>query len=377
MKNIYIVINEDRFFLSHRKEIALAAQKEGYNVTIVAKDTGRRKEIEDLGLTFIQLPINPTGTNLREEFKTFRFLYSLYKKNRPDIVHHVGLKNILWGGLAAKMTSINGVVNAISGLGILFNQEPLSLKAKLTLKVLKYSHNRKNLIAIFQNHEDEALFLNNHIINNEQIVFIKGSGVDLNLFNYTPEYPSDIIKIIFTARMVREKGVEILTEAAEILRSNYENKIEFWLCGGLSNNPSALSEDEMNNLCDGKYIKWLGFRSDIIELLKQSHIMVFPSYYREGLPKSIIDACAIGRPIITTNSVGCKDTVEEGYNGFLIPIKDSKALAEKIEILVKDKNLRQTMGFNSRQLAERDFSLDYVISKHLGIYNKLLNIPIS
>lgn len=156
-----MVVNEDRFFLSHRKDIALYAQKRGYEITLVAKNTGRRNEVEALGLKMIELPINPTGENIKEELKTFRFLMRLYRKERPDIVHHVGLKNILWGGLAARLTSVHGVVNAVSGLGILFSQEKQSVMQKAILSVIRFSCHRKNVATIFQNEEDRTLFIEN------------------------------------------------------------------------------------------------------------------------------------------------------------------------------------------------------------------------
>lgn len=365
-------MNEDCFLLSHRKELALAAQRSGYDVTLVAKSTGLRSKIEELGLKMIELPINPTGENIWEELKTFCFLYKLYKEQKPDIIHHVGLKVILWGGLAAKLVKAKTVVNAISGLGVLFNQEKLSLMVRGILTVLRFSHHRKNLLTIFQNHEDMNLFLAYKVISESQSRFIKGSGVDLKLYPYTPESEVRPLKVIFTARMVKEKGTLVLIEAAESLRKNYEGKVEFWLCGGLSKNPNAITEEELRARCDGHYIQWLGFRTDVKELLQQTHIVVFPSYYREGVPKSLIEATAIGRPIITTNSIGCKDTVEDGYNGFLVPIKDSKAVADKIEILLNDEVLRKEMEKNSRKIAERDFSLEDVIQKHLQIYQELI-----
>lgn len=181
------------------------------------------------------------------------------------------------------------------------------------------------------------------------------------------------LHIIFTARMVKEKGVLVLIEAAEKLRTDYSGKIDFWLCGGLSNNPNGIKESELRAKCDDNYIKWLGFRNDVKELLKKSSIVAFPSYYREGVPKSLIEAAAIGRPIITTNSIGCKDTVEDGFNGFLIPIKNSDVLADKLKILIDNKDLRLKMGKNSRKIAERDFSLENVVNKHLEIYNHLIS----
>ena len=368
---LLMIVNEDRFFLSHRKEIALAAQEAGWDVTVVCKDTGRRQEVEALGLKVLELPINPTGMNLIQEFRTWRFLYTLYKKNRDAVVHHVGLKNILWGGLAAKLTGIRGVVNAVSGLGAIFSGNNMGMTAKGILAVMRFANRRKNVKVIFQNKEDRNLFLQHGVITEGQAAFIKGSGVDLNVFKYVPEPDSETLKVIFTARMVKEKGIIEVIEAAERLRKEYEGRVEFWLCGRLAVNADAISREELESRCDGRYIKWLDFQKDIKAILGQCHIMAFPSYYREGVPKSLIDACAIGRPIVTTDSIGCKDVVDNGVNGFLIPVKDSIALAEKLRILIEDKALRYRMGKASREKAEREFALENVVQKHLEIYSKV------
>lgn len=368
---LLIIVNEDRFFLSHRKDIALSAQKDGWDVTIVCKDTGQRKDIEDLGLKMIELPINPTGSNPLEEIHTFWFMLRLYRQYKPDIVHHVGIKNILWGGLAAKLVKVKGVVNAVSGLGVLFSGGRLGLKARAVLSVMKFSNHKKNTALIFQNQEDTDLFLQQRIAEQSQCHFIKGSGVDLKEYCYTPEPSFPPIKIIFTARMVKEKGIYTFVHAAEILREEMKGSVCFLLCGGLSNNPNGIKGEELMAICDGEYIQWMGFRHDVKELLKKSHIMVLPSYYREGVPRSLIEACAIGRPIVTTNSIGCKDTVDDGVNGFLIPIKDSQALADKLRLLINNQKLRNSMGKASRQKAEREFSIENVIKKHLEIYRQL------
>ena len=369
MKKLLMIVNEDRFFLSHRKEIALAAQDAGWDVTIVCKDTGRRQEVEALGLKVLELPINPTGMNLGQELRTLWFLYLLYRKNRDAVVHHVGLKNILWGGLAAKLTGVRGVVNAVSGLGAIFSGNMMGITAKGILTVMKFSNRRKRVKVIFQNQEDRNLFLRHGVATESQAEFIKGSGVNLNEFKYVVEPEDEMLKVIFTARMVKEKGVIEVIEAAEKLRKDYEGRLEFWLCGRLAANADAISKEELERRCDGRYIKWLDYQKDIKKKLEQCHIMAFPSYYREGLPKSLIDACAVGRPIVTTNSVGCKDVVDDGVNGFLIPVKDSKALAEKLRILIEDKELRVRMGKASRAKAEQEFDLEKVIKKHLEIYN--------
>jgi glycosyltransferase involved in cell wall biosynthesis len=173
--------------------------------------------------------------------------------------------------------------------------------------------------------------------------------------------------------MIKEKGVLELAEAARLLKNAYQKKVQFLLCGDISDNPKSLTKKEMDEITDGRYIAWLGYRTDVRELLEQSHIVAFPSYYREGIPKCLIEACAVGRPIVTTDSIGCRDAVIDGYNGFLVPIKDGRALAEKLEILIGDKALRLRMGANSRKLAEREFSIENVVERHIEIYNSLIN----
>mgnify|MGYP003300609572 CR=1 FL=1 len=372
-KKLFIVVNVDWFFLSHRKEVALAAQKAGWDVTIVTADTGKLNDIESLGLKAINLPMSRSGMNILQELKTLTWLKKLYKHEKPDVVHHVGMKTILWGTLAAKFSRVHGVVNAISGLGGFFAEDNNGLLSRVMPRVLRFSHNRKNLLCIFQNDDDWGLYVKHGIIKHEQGRFIKGSGVDLNQFCYTPEPKAGKIKIMLTARMIVEKGVFLLTEAAERLRKKYESIAEFLLVGGLDDHPGAITKEQLDAACDGNYIKWLGYRTDVKELLKECHIMAFPSYYMEGLPKSLIEANAIGRPIITSNSVGCKETVIDGYNGFLIEPKDVDSLTEKLDLLISDKNLRSEMGKNARKYAEEYFSIEIVKERHLAIYEELIN----
>lgn len=371
MKKLFIVVNEDRFLLSHRREIVERAIAEGYAVTVVAKDTGLRENITNLGARFIELPVNPTGTNILQELKTLIFLVKLFKKEQPDIVHNVGLKCILWGGLAARLTDRPLVVNAVSGLGVMFSESELSLYAKLILRVIKFSNMKTKSVYIFQNSEDRDIFISNGVIDEKQCRFTKGSGINLNEYVATHEPEDGKIVILFTGRMVEEKGVIVLIEAANILRDKYQDKVVFRLCGGLSDNPKALTETELTSRCDNNYIEWLGHRTDVKELLQRSHIVAFPSYYREGLPKSLIEACASARPIVTTDSIGCRDCVDDGINGYKVAIKDPVALASKIEILIQDRELRLQMGAKSREFAEQHFSVDVVVRTHLNIYNQV------
>ena len=375
MQKLFIIVNVDSFFLSHRKDIAVRAKEEGYDVTIVASDTGRAEEIRSLGLKFHSLPINKTGLNLREETKTLSYIYRLIGQERPDIVHLVGMKLILWGGLAARLRNVRLIVSAVSGLGVMFSPEYNRGLRKLmsggVLAVMRFIHKVGGSYCIFHNTEDLELFVKNRIVSRQYCVRTMGSGIDLNEYRYSPEPQEGKIRVLFTARMVEDKGVLVLIDAAEKLRSEYGDKVEFLLCGGLETNPLAVSKERLEELCDGVYIQWLGRRSDVLQLLIQSHIFAFPSYYKEGLPKSCIEANAAGRPVITCDSTGCRDTVIDGETGFLVPVKDSEALASKLKVLFDDPALRTQMGLKARKFAEDTFSLEDVIQAHLNIYQKI------
>lgn len=370
-KQLLIVINEDRFFLSHRTHLALNAREHGWDVTLVTKDTGRKKEIEEMGFKYIELPINPTGMNPKDELKLFSFLRNLFKENPKAIIHLVGLKNMMWGGVAARLAKSKGVLFAVSGLGTLFGENKKEIISRGIQKVLKFGMSRKNVAVIFQNHDDEKLFLDNHIADKCFRFFIKGSGADLKKYRPNLNKKNDPLKIIFTARMLKEKGVEDLVAAAEILRQEYEGEIEFLLCGDLSSNPNALTKEDMEKMVDGSYINWLGHRTDIPELLANSDIMCFPSFYREGVPKSLIEASACGLPIITTDSVGCRDTVINKKNGYIVNPHSPGEIAKALRKLIENPEKRYKMGLKSRQIAEKEYDVNTVAQKHLEIYNLL------
>ena len=372
-KKLFIVVNQDWFFLSHRLPIGTAAKDAGYDVTIVSEDTGVSDKIREVGLKTINLPINKAGTNIKDEIKTFFFLYKLFRREKPDIVHLVGLKTMLWGSLACRLAGVKAMVSAVCGLGVLFDEEHAqSLLTRSILKVLRVTHNKKRLSVIFQNNDDKAIFLNAKIMKEWQCAFTNGSGINLQNYDYTPEPADKPVKVIFTARMVEDKGTLVLIDAAKQLESEYKGKVQFLLCGGLDSNPNGITKEMLESRCDGEYLQWLGHRKDVLELLKQSHIMAFPSWYREGLPKSVIEAEAIGRPVVTTDSVGCRDTVIDGKNGYMIPIKNSEALAEALKKLIDNPELRQQMGRNAREFAVSKFDINDVVKVHLDIYKAII-----
>ena len=371
-KKLFIVVHQDYFFLSHRLPIGLAAQNAGYDVTIVSGNTGATEKIREYGFKTIDIPINKAGMNIKEELSTLRSLYKIFRQEKPDIVHLVGLKIILWGSIACRLAGVKSMVSAVCGLGVLFDEEHAnSLTSRSILKVLRMTHHKKNLKVIFQNNDDKDICLRAKIMKEEQCAFTNGSGINLQYYDYTPEATEGLIKVIFTARMVEDKGTLILIDAAKKLEAEYKGKVQFLLCGGLDTNPNGITKETLEGKCDGEYIQWLGHRTDVLDLLKQSHIMAFPSWYREGLPKSVIEAEAIGRPVVTTDSVGCRDTVIDGQNGFMIPIKDSDALVVALKKLIDNPELRQEMGRSAREFAVSRFDINDVVKVHLGVYESL------
>jgi len=369
-KTILFLVNVDWYFISHRLLIAKKAIAKGYNVYVTCLDTGRSDEIKAIGANFINLPISRSGINPFRELSTLIYIYKIFKKVNPNIVHTISIKAVIYGSLISKLFTSIHLVNAISGLGYNFTKNRKGIIQKLIIQLLRFGFQRKNLTVIFQNEDDELFFKENRIISrNNKIVRIKGSGVDLLKFRKTKLPDFDIIKILLPSRMLWDKGVKELRQASEILKPRYKGKIQFILCGfSDKDNRAGVSENYLKDWQDGTYVNWIGYKKDMVEVYNNCHIVVLPSY-REGMPKSLIEACAIGRAIITTNAIGCKDCVDEGINGIKVPVCAPKELSEAIEKLCLNTNLITKMGENSRIKAEKEFNIKDVVDKHLEIYD--------
>lgn len=368
---ILFVTNVDWFFISHRLVIAEEALKTGYDVIVAATDTGRSQEIIEKGIKFINLPFSRSGTNLVQEIKTLFKFFKVYNDIKPDIVHHITLKPVIYGSLTARFLKIKGVVNAISGLGYNFTAERVSFVSKIMLQLMRYGFNRPNVSIIFQNKDDFNELKNLNVISDRNIVFwIKGSGVDLTIFK-TNTFPSfDKIKILLPIRMLWDKGVRELYVASNLLKNKYSNHIQFILAGlADEDNKAGVSAQFLKSWEDGEYVKWIGYQKNMFDVYNDCHIVILPSY-REGMPKTLIEACAMGRAIITTDAIGCRECVDEGINGLKVPVKDSASLANAIERLVNDPDKIIQMGKASRIKAESEFDINFVIKKHLEIYNQ-------
>jgi len=372
MERIVFVVNIDWFFLSHRLPLALEAINKGFDVYLLTANSGKKSEIEEYGINFIEVPFERSGKNLFHELKCIKLLAKHYKRLNPDIIHHVTLKAALLGSFAAKISGHKNVINAISGLGYNFTDGRNGPLQKLIRFMMRKSFKSDKFYFILQNPDDIEMMKSQKLVPDNHYRLIKGSGVDLKEFPYTLPVIKDKIQILFPARILYDKGVIELIEAAKSLGKKWKGKAVFILAGDCDeNNKAVVSEEELNKHLIPDYIEWIKFREDMILQYQQSDIVVLPSY-REGLPKSLIEACAIGRPIITTDVPGCRECVIDGYNGRMVPVKTVVPLANAIEELCESKSLRDKMGSNSRVLAEQKFSIESVIEKTFLIYEELL-----
>jgi glycosyltransferase involved in cell wall biosynthesis len=373
MKNrLLIVVNSDWFFLSHRLPIALEALKQGFEVHLATLDYGNRKTIEEYGIQFHDLPISRSGTNPISEIRSLIGIIRLFKRINPSVVHNITLKAVTYGSVACRLLKIPQV-NAISGLGYLFTGRKQGFAAKGMLNLMKYGFGDiNNSHFIFQNEDDLKEVRDKGLLQKSNVTIIKGSGVDLEKFNFTP-LPKELpLQILLPARMLFDKGIKEFKESSELLFEKWKGKIKFILAGKLdSGNPTAISEKELLSWNVTNYFEWIGHQKDIKAVYKNSFMVVLPSY-REGFPKSLIEACAIGRPIVTTNAVGCKDAVVENYNGFKVSVQNSEELAAKIDEIVSKKELALKFSENSRTFAEKEFSIHQVVSTHISIYKSLI-----
>jgi glycosyltransferase involved in cell wall biosynthesis len=376
-KTLLIVVNVDWFFISHRLCIAKQAIKEGWRVVVATKDTGKSDEIKKDGIEFINLSLSRASKNPISELKLIGELFKIYKTVKPSIVHHVTLKPVIYGSIIARFTKINALVNAISGLGYNFTNNRTGYTQLLIQLFLKWSFNNKKTTAIFQNNDDYQELLKMNIINNSaKVYFIKGSGVDLAKFKpdlvFNEKSFHNKVCILFPSRFNWDKGVSELKEASEILKESYLGDIVFLLCGRLDDDSkNSVPLQYINNWQQEGYVEWLGEVEEMVVMYQKCDIVVHPSY-REGMPKSLLEACASGKPIVTTNAIGCKECVDEGLNGYKVPIKSAQLLADALEKLINAPEDRKRMGIYSRQKAEREFDQQEVVKKHMEIYNELL-----
>ena len=368
---ILFVGNSGPIFLTHRLPLVLATLKAGHDVHVALPPSPASPQIAKHDFKFHEIPLSRSGINPFFELRSLMALYFLYRKILPDIIHHVTLKPVLYGSLAAHLAKISAIVNTISGLGYVFTTN--NFKSKMLLVLVKgffrvsFLHPNKRII--FQNPKNLADFLSYGLVDKKSTVLIKGSGVDTETFKPSSE-PHSVPVVMVASRMLLDKGICEFVEAAREIKSE-GGKARFVLVGDVDlDNPMTISTSQIQRWVNEGVIEWWGKQKDMPEIFSRAHIVSLPSY-AEGLPKVLIEASACGRPIVTTDVSGCRDTVINGENGILVPSHDSKALAVAFRRLISNPQLRQHMGEAGRQIAVNEFSIEIVIQKTFAVYQDL------
>lgn len=369
---LLFVVNVAWFFLSHRLALAQAAMAAGFKVHLVSdiEDEAEIIQAQKAGIEFHRIEMARGGTNPMHDLKSLQTLKRLMKELRPDIVHNVTAKPIFYGTQAARVSGVRGVVNSISGFGYAYTSRSRLLLRGLLNAAYERSFRPANVTIVVQNSEDRAAALRLCPAAESRTRLIVGSGVDLAEFQLTPE-PNGIPTVLLPGRLLREKGIyEFAAAAAELRRSGLEAR--FLLAGKLDPlNRGALTAAQVHELCASSGLEWLGECKDMPHRMSHANIVCLPSY-REGAPKALVEACAAGRAIVTTDTAGCREVVHAGVNGLLVPPRDGTALAAAIRLLIENPDLRRQMGLAGRTRAEGEFGIERVVQRHLEIYRELL-----
>ncbi len=368
---LLFLVAEDWVFCSHRLSLARAARDAGYDVVVVTRVNRHGAIIEREGLRLYPLALSRRSIDPWREWATLRRIIAIYRAERPDLVHHVTLKPIIYGSLAARAAKVPAVVNAFTGLGYVFiaqGAKGAGLRA-VAGGLLKLALKGVRARTILQNDDDADSLVNAGIVRREDIVIIRGSGVDLSLFPVVPE-PAGEPLVVLPARQLWDKGVGEFVAAARRLRADGV-KARFVLVGDAdAENPAAVPERTLLQWRESGDVEWWGHRDDIPAILAACHVVCLPSY-REGLPKTLLEAAAAGRPSVTTDVPGCRDIVLHGRTGLVVPARDDVRLAAALRQLVEDAPLRARFGAAARELVESGFTQQHVAQQTLALYAEL------
>lgn len=368
-KLLYLV-TEDWYFCSHRLPIARAARDAGFQVLVATRVDRHGDAIREEGFELLPLSLRRRELRPWRELGALTEIVRLYRRTRPDVVHHVAMKPVVYGSIAARLAGVPATVNALAGLGYVFTSPSARarmLRPPLTL-ALRVMLGGRGTKAIVQN-PDDAERLRAIGVDSERIELIRGSGVDTTAFRPRPEPDGEIVATM-VSRMLWDKGVGELVEAARILRAAGEG-LRVQLVGPPDHeNPASIPERTLRGWEREGLVRWLGQRDDIAALWGASHVAVLPSH-REGLPKSLLEAAACGRPLVATDVPGCREIAVDGDTGLLVPARDAAALARALRTLAADPALRARMGRNARERVVARFSEQRVAEQTLALYRSL------
>ena len=365
---LLFVVTEDWYFVSHRLSLAIAALEAGFDVVVATRIRKHNEVIQKSGIRLISLEMSRRAGNPLLELMR---LILLYRRERPDIVHHVALKPVLFGSLAVCLGGSPAQVNAVAGLGWLFiSRSRLARFVSPTIRWLLARLLSVPRCRVIVQNPDDAELLRKAGVPESNLRMVRGAGVDMTVFS-PDEEPPEPFCVMMATRMLWDKGVGEFVEAARRIKES-GFKARFVLVGDPDfENPASVPEATLKAWQNENVVEWLGHCDDMAAMFKTAHVVCLPSY-REGLPKVLIEAAACGKPIVTTDVPGCREIVRDGDNGLLVPVRDSAALSEALSRIIDNPELRVQMGKCSRQIALAEFSSEHVNAQTLDIYKELV-----
>ena len=372
-KNLLFVVTEDWYFVSHRLNLAIVAIESGYSVTLLSHYTNHRKQIEQFGIDTINWPLNRSSKNPFREIVAIKSIFSAIRQFQPDLIHSVAMKPVLYSAIACTMTGLKSRIFVLAGLGFIFTSKKRSAKFLRPIMefVFKLLFRGTGTRLILQNPDDKSALLSANVIDENHIRLIHGAGVDTDLFNLHP-IPSDVPMIILPSRMLWAKGIQDFIDCAKEI--NKENKIaRFALVGEPDEqNPDAIPTNLLETWNNNGVIEWLGHQNDMPTVFHKSTIVCLPTYYGEGLPKSLLESASCGRPIVTYDVPGCREIVKDGINGFLVKPKSVDGLVSAITELINDKELCFRMGLKGRKRVEKHFTQEKIAAETIAVWEEVL-----
>lgn len=362
-------VTEDWYFCSHRLPLAIAARKAGYNIYVITRVDAHGDVIKSAGLNLIPIEFSRRSKNPFAEALVLVRLAKIYRTLKPAIVHHVALKPVIYGTIAAKIASVPQTINALAGLGYMFSSRAFMARVlrPLIRTIFRLLLNHGNSTLILQNTDDVELICGGGLVARERVKLIMGSGVDPEEFSMKAEAAGMPI-VLLASRLLWDKGVGDFVKAAEHLRKQGAGA-RFVIVGAAdTENPGAISDTQLADWKRQGYVELWGQRSDMPDILASCHIVCLPTSYGEGVPKILIEAASCGRPIVATDVPGCREIVEHGRNGLLVPVHSVDALVRAIGILLDSPKMRHDMGIDGRQIVKDKFSLAMVLQETLRLY---------
>ena len=371
---ILFFIPEDWYLVSHRLPLLEQAAEMGCEVFVATCVKDHAEPILETGATLIPVRFHRGFRHLSQDLSALRELIRVYRTVRPDIVHQVTLKTVVFGSIAAKIARTPCVVNAIAGLGFAYTSR--SLKARLVSPLLSLALRvlvRGRHVRLIIQNADDMRFINEHIgVPMDKIELIRGAGVNTDVFRPAAAEPPPPIRVVLLSRMLRDKGIVEAVEAMRILRDRGRDDIKLILAGRTDlENPAGIHDVELRDWEAEGLVQWMGPVADVPDLLGGCHVALLPSY-REGLPKALLECASCGLPIVATDVPGCREICLPDVNGLMVPARASGPIADALERLADDPGLRRRLGAESRRLAVEQYAEGIVSGKTVEVYRKLL-----